>query len=141
MPLVLSAWQRSQAGGSPPSSRRYGHLSETSGALERGHGAWAKASCPGSAAITSTHRRQLSIFMRRKPFQSVRGGGGGKKKTPKPLVEVFVSGFILCPSWLSTKVLSGVWPMFYFIIKGGNIAFSNVSASLSKSNILNIQQF
>lgn len=57
-----------------------------SGDLERGHGAWAKASCLGSAAITSTHWRQLGIFMRRKPFQSVRGGGGGKKnpKTKQP---------------------------------------------------------
>lgn len=49
-----------------------------------------------------------------------------------------VSGFIPSPSWLSRKVFSGLQPVFYLIIKGKSIAFGDVSASLSKSNILNI---
>ena len=80
----------------------------------------------GSTAMASTHQSQLGVFMRTKPFQ-------GKKKWQT--VDVLVSGFILSPSWLSGKLLSGVWPIFYFIIKGKNIVFSNVSARLGKSNI------
>lgn len=60
----------------------------------------------------------------------------GKKKKNNPVK--IVSGFIPSLSWLSRKVFSGLWPIFYLIIKGKNIASGNGSASLSKSNILNI---
>lgn len=49
-----------------------------------------------------------------------------------------VSGFVPSASWLSRKIFSGLQPIFYLIIKGKSFAFGNVSASLSKVNILNI---
>lgn len=78
-----------------------------------------------------TYRPESGMFMRRKYFKLF--WGGGKKKTVK-----IVFSFVPSPSWLSRKIFWGLWPIFYLIIKGKNIAFGDVSASLSKSNILNI---
>lgn len=86
----------------------------------------------GGTAITPTDKSQPGMFMRRKYFQII---SGGKKR--KKSVKI-VSGFIPSPSWLSRKVFSGLWPIFYLIIKGKNIVSGDGSASLSKSNISNI---
>lgn len=98
--------------------------------------------CPGASASREHSHYIYSpeaarYFCEKKIFSKCSGAGGWGGGVKKP-VEIFVSGFILSPSWLSRKLLSGVWPIFYFIIKGKNISFSSVSASLSKSNILNI---
>lgn len=78
-------------------------------------------------AITPADQSQPVIFMRRKDFQIISGDLKKKKK----IVQI-VSDFIPSPSWLSRNIFSGLWPIFYLIFKGKNIAFGDVSGSLSK---------
>lgn len=125
---VFDCLAKPQAGSSGPTcpalagnTRGFGHTTSCHG-----------APAGGGTAITPTDQSQPAMFMRRKHFQII----SGEKKIKKP-VKIF-SGFIPSLSWLSRKVFSGLWPIFYLIIKGKNIASGNGSASLSKSNILNI---
>lgn len=90
----------------------------------------------GSAAVASAHQRQLGVVVRRKCFQTIPAGGGEKQKTGN---SHFC--FHTVSQLAVEKFLSDVLPISYFIIKGKNIAFSETSASSSKSNVLNMNPF